>query len=74
MPMPRGHCLDALYQEENAWVPMPFQKRSIPGPNFVFQWKCPLQNENGLALSKMKFKAIHLILDWNGGCIGILFV
>ncbi len=22
----------------------------------IFQWKCPLQNENGLALSKMKFK------------------
>ena len=26
----------------------------------IFQWKCPLQNENGFALSKMKFQACHL--------------
>ena len=23
----------------------------------IFQWKCPLQNENGLALSKIQFHA-----------------
>ncbi len=26
-------------------------------PYKIFHWKCPLQNENGLALSKMKFQA-----------------
>ena len=26
----------------------------------IFLWKCPLQNEYGLALSKMKFQACHL--------------
>ena len=32
----------------------------------VFQWKCPLQNENDLALStcsKMKFQAFNVALD-----------
>ena len=34
----------------------------VPIHNFsfdlkIFKWKCPLQNENGLALSKMNFQA-----------------
>ena len=34
--------------------------KSFPLTSKIFQWKCPLQNENGLALltcSKMKFQA-----------------
>ena len=34
---------------------------SCPIDSKVFQWKCPLQNENGLAFSKMKFHVIFII-------------
>ena len=27
----------------------------------IFQWKCPSQNENGLALSKMKFQVCYKV-------------
>ena len=31
----------------------------IPIDFKIFEWKCPFQNENGLALSKRKFQACH---------------
>ncbi len=48
------------YTEAMAFVALvlalvPLQKSPIDFK--IFQWKYPLQNENGLALSKMKFQA-----------------
>ena len=37
---------------------VPLQKHPIDWK--IFQWKCSLQNENGLALSKMKLQALSL--------------
>ncbi len=44
------------------WPWLPLVMALVPPQKFpidlrVFKWKCPLQNENGLALSKMKFQA-----------------
>ena len=38
---------------EVALVPLEKFPNAFP----IFQWKCPLQNQNGLALSKKKFRA-----------------
>ena len=44
------------------WPPLPMLLALVPLQRFQidfhrFQWKCVLQNENGLALSKMKFQS-----------------
>jgi hypothetical protein len=54
----------------------------IPIDFKIFQWKCPFQNENGLALSKMKFQACNFMLvfallllkDNYKGFVFILFI
>ena len=40
----------------------------------VFQWKCLLQNENGLALSKIKFHAWHPVPQTFKRCKGLYYL
>ena len=42
----------------------PLQKFPLTFNLYVFQWKCPLQNENGLALSKTKFQVCPQTLNF----------
>ena len=54
----RGHSLGAhvLALLPLSWPRCPFR---FPIDFKICQWKCPLQNDNGLALSRMKFQALE---------------
>ena len=50
--------------QNGLWPPLPLVLALVPLQKFpiafkIFQWKCPLQNENSIALSKRKLQACN---------------
>ena len=55
---------DLIYMKPQPLLPLVLALvlfRQCPTDFKILQWKCPLQNENGLALSKIKFQASNFL-------------